>query len=323
MPTKTFTNRENYLNILAATHNNELIGVMEVINEVNPIVEDAPVTQATDMVSHRGARRTALPQPIWVKIGNGWTTGFARQQPFTEGLGTLKLREQINKDLLRIQPDPEGYVTQQERAFQEGFAQEVANTLFYGSSITAPEEFDGLHVRYGSIVADSVYNNGETTGNVTSAWLIQWYPGECALLRPRFDPAVGLTREPMPDQLLAGDDANLAWFKVVEWAWNIGLLVGDGRRVKRVCNINPDWNDAQCLSSSVLIEAMNDFKDKNTPIVMYCPTSVVTTLDIDANLKGNVTWSSDNVWGVPTRYFRGMPVRVCDAILETESVLTS
>jgi len=322
MATKTFTTRENYLNILAATHNNELLPVMEVISEVNPIVFDAPTIEATDMVSHRGSRRTSLPQPVWTKIGNGWTTGFARQQPFTEGIGTLKLREQINKDLLRIQPNPEGYVSQQERAFQEGFAQETANTIFYGSSITAPEEFDGLHVRYGAVAANSVYNNGETAGSVTSAWLVQWKEGECGLLRPRFDPAVGLTREPMPDQLLDGDDSNKAWFKVVEWAWNIGLLIGDTRRVKRICNINPSWSDAQCLDSRVLIEAQNDFTDKATPIIMYCNTAVATQLDIDASLKGNVIWSSDNVWGVPIRMFRGMPVRVCDAITETESVLS-
>lgn len=322
MATKTFTSRENYLNILAATHNNELLPIMEVISEVNPIVFDSPVTEATDMVSHRGSRRTALPAPIWTKIGNGWTTGFARQQPFTEGIGTLKLREQINKDLLRIQPDPEGYVAGQERAFQEGFAQEVANTIFYGSSVTAPEEIDGFHVRRPSIASKSVYNNGETTGSVTSAFLCQWYPGEFGLLRPRFDPAVGLTREPMPDQLLDGDDGNKAWFKVVEWAWNLGLLVGDERRLKRIANINPTWSDAHRLDSRVLIQAQNDFVDKTTPIIMYCNTSVATQLDIDAELKGNVTWSTDNPWGMPIRSFRGMPVRVCDAIIDTESVLS-
>jgi len=330
--------RENMLLAARMTHNNETIGVAEVLNETNDVIQDAIVQRANDITSHVVSRRTALPRPSWVKIGGGWDATVGRLQQAREEIGQLKARYQCPKDVMRLQPNPAQYRATQERAYIEAMGQEFANTLVAGSIAgEAPEEFDGLIRRYpttGSTDARYVLTNGATLGtgaSLTSIWFIQWRPGGAYLIYPRNAEGGGIKKEDKGLVYTLSDDSTNAptleynnkqlWAYITEFAWDVGLCIEDTRSVKRLCNISTNAaTDANTLDEDNIIQVRNNFKTPGT-IYMYCNETIFTQLQILAKDKTNVHYPPNTPFGGPQMYFLDMPVRRLDAIVTTETLV--
>ena len=342
MAERELTSRENLLTAAKMTHKNEIIDVAEVLNETNDVIQDAVVQRANDITSHVVARRTAQPAPTWNKVGNGWNATSGRIQQARETIGMLKARYQCPQDVMRLQPNPAKFRSQQERAYIEGMGQEFANTLFgnwSAGTLTAapPEEFDSLSARYASLSTDDasyVANNGNTTGNDnTSIWFVQWGPGKVYLIYPRNAAGGGIKKEDKNLQLVAGDNSvastsatqpnptNQLWAYITEFSWDVGLCIEDTRSVKRLCNIDSVSTEDNTLDEDRIIEVRNNFKTPGT-IYMYCNETVFTQLQILAKDKSNVHWTENNPFGKPQMYFLDMPVRRCDAITNVEATIS-
>lgn len=335
-----FDDRENLLLAAKMTHNQEIIDVAEVLNEVNDPIMDFIVQRANDITSHVISRRTALPGSEWVKVGNGWdsTTGLLNQ--VREHMGQLKARYLCPKDVMRLQPNQDKYRTQQERAYIESMGQELVNTLF-GNYTTGdldpttdpPEEFAGLQRRYGTLSTGSSYvvSNGHTTDDDTntSIWFIQHGPGKVYLTHPRNTEGGGLKQEDMGLVYTLGDNASASasqknkqlWAYITEFSWDVGLAIEDMRSVKRLCNIDPDHTATNTLNEDYIIQIRNNFKGSEVPY-MYCNETTFTQLQILAKDKTNVHWTENNPFGKPQLYFLDMPIRRCDGISNAEPVLT-
>ncbi len=333
--------RENMALAAKMTHNQEIIDVAEVLNEVNDVVQDATVQRANDITSHVVSRRTQLPTVQWVKVGNGWnaTTGLLNQ--VREQMGSLKARYLCPQDVMRLQPNPAKYRMQQERAYIESMAQELANTLFGNVSagslspaVEPPEEFAGFQYRYNTISsADTSYvvDNGDSgQTNDTSIWFVQWGAGKVYLIHPRNTDGGGLKKEDKGLTYTLGDNAsgtaaqrnNQLWAYITEFAWDVGLCIEDTRSVKRLANIDSVAGETNTLDEDKIIQIRNNFKSNDT-IYMYTNETVATQLQILAKDKGNVHWGPDSPFGKPQLYFLDMPIRRCDAITNVEGSLTT
>lgn len=330
--------RENMLLAARMSHNNEIIDVAEVLNETNEVIADAIVQQANDITSHVVSRRTRLPAPSWVKIGNGWDATAGLLQQAREGIGQMKARFQAPQDVMRLQPNPAKYRMQQERAYVEAMGQEFANTLVSGSATgEPPEEFDGLKARYKTLATtDSAYvaNNGASLGggtSLTSIWFIQWAPGRVYLIYPRNAEGGGIKKEDKGLVYTLADNSSATptyvpnnkqlWAFITEFSWDVGLCVEDTRTVKRLGNISTvAATDSNTLDEDKIIEVRNNFKGQGT-IYMYCNEKIFTQLQILAKDKTNVHWPPDSPFGKPQMYFLDMPVRRLDAIAVNEALL--
>ncbi len=334
---EAMTDRENLYLAAKMTHNQQIIDVAEVLNEVNDVVQDAIVQRANDITSHVVSRRTRLPGVNWVKVGNGWdaTTGLLNQ--VREQMGMLKARYLCPQDVMRIQPNPAKYRMQQERAYLESMAQELANTLFGNSpsgalspTVVPPEEFAGFQYRIQVISSDPTkycVTNGNAAGQTdcTSIWFVQWAPGKVYLIHPRNTDGGGLKKEDKGLTYTLGDNAATSaaqrnkqlWAYITEFAWDVGLCVEDARCVKRLANIDSVSTETYTLNEDYIIQIRNNFKSNDT-IYMYCNETVFTQLQILAKDKTNVHWGPDSPFGRPQLYFLDMPIRRCDAITNTE-----
>ena len=336
--------RENMLLAAKMTHNNEIIDVAEVLNETNDIIADAVVQRGNDITSHVVSRRTALPAVSWVKVGNGWnaTTGLLNQ--VREEMGMLKARYTCPEDVMRLQPNPAKYRTQQERAYIESMGQELANTLVGNAAAGAlspttrpPEEFAGFQYRYnalGSTASNYVISNGKTVDDniATSMWFIQWGAGKVYLIHPRNTDGGGLKKKDEGRVFTSGDNSvastsasspnptNSLWAYITEFSWDVGLCVEDTRCVKRLCNIDATSSGTYTLDEDKIIQIRNNFKGSDT-IYAYCNETVYTQLQILAKDKTNVHWTENNPFGKPQMYFLDMPIRRCDAITDVEPIL--
>ncbi len=339
MANNVITDRENMLLAARMTNNNEIIRVAEVLNETNDVIQDAIVQKSTDITTHVLSRRTALPTVQWVKIGNGWnaTTGLVNQ--IREEMGMLKARFLAPQDMMDIQPNPDKYRSNQERAYIESMGQELSNTLFGNVAsgalspvVNPPEEFAGFQYRYNDLSTGASYviSNGNTAGSDnTSIWFIQWSPTKVYLISPRNMEAGGLKKEDKGLVYTLGDNAsssaaqrnNQLWAYITEFSWNVGLAIEDQRAVKRLCNIDSVSTEDNTLDEDKIIQIRNNFKGNET-IFMYCNETVFTQLQILAKDKTNVRWTGDDPFGKPQFNFLDMPVRRCDAITNVEGILT-
>jgi hypothetical protein len=340
MAERELTARENLMLAAKMSHNNEIIDVAEVLNETNDIIADAVVQQANDITSHVISRRTALPAPSWVKIGNGWNASVGRLQQAREGIGQLKARFQAPQDVMRIQPNPAKYRSQQERAYIEAMGQEFANTLVAGSTTGGPpEEFDGFMARYNTLgTTETAYvaNNGASLGggsSLTSIWFVQWRPGATYLIYPRNATGGGIKKEDKGLVYTLADNSsntptveynnNQLWAFITEFSWDVGLCVEDTRTVKRLANISTNSStDSNTLDEDKIIETRNNFKHTAGTIYMYCNETIFTQLQILAKDKQNVTYPPDMAFGKPQMFFLDMPVRRLDAIPNTEALVS-
>ncbi len=330
---KELTNRENLLLAARMTHNNEIINVAEVLNETNDVITDAHVQRANDITSHVVSRRTALPTASWNKVGEGWSATVGRLQQPRETIGMMKARYSCPQDVMKLQPNPSKYRSQQERAYIEAMGQEFANTLmgnWSSGTLTAnpPEEFDSLSTRYSSLATTQsayVANNGNSSGSDnTSIWFIQWGPGKAYLIYPRNSNQAGLTKEDKGLQYTHTSTSSTTaynWCYITEFSWDVGLCIEDTRTVKRLANIDSVSTESNTLDEDKIIETRNNFKTPGT-IYMYCNETVFTQLQILAKDKTNVHWTENNPFGKPIMYFLDMPVRRCDAITNVEGVLS-
>jgi hypothetical protein len=323
----------NYSSVMAYySKDMTLLRQINALTEVNDMLADAPVREATDIDSDMVARVTALATPYWHKLGEGLTASMGHIQQATEGIAMLRNQWRGNREIVDRQPNPPGYMERQEQLILEGMNQEIANTLVYGNAGTAPEEFTGIDPRYDAITAGSVFNNGATSGDngsLTSAWLIQWNIDDCTMIFPRGS-AGGLRRIPKGVLTLSTEtDATgsveatkaLAEFYCTNFEWDTGLCIQDTRRVKRVANIHKTRGNANEINVDVLIEAFNAFKTSGT-VYLYVPTEVKTQLQVQAKDKGNVYYPPDTPFGKPVAHILDMPIRQSDAILTTENALS-
>lgn len=332
--------RENMLTAARMTHNQEIIDVAEVLNETNDLIQDAVVQRANDITSHVVSRRTALPVPSWVKIGEGWNATSGTINQVREQIAQLKARYQCPDDVMRLQPNPAKFRMQQERPHIEAMGQEFANTMVAGS-VTAepPEEFDGLLARYNTLsTSRSLYvaNNGATAGtgaSLTSIWFIQWRPGGVYLVYPRNTTGGGIKKEDMGKVYTLSDSSTNTpsfepnnkqlWAWITEFSWDIGLAIEDTRTVKRLANISTNsTTDAATLDEDKIIETRYNYRTPGT-IYMYVNETIFVQLMILAKDKVNVFWDTNNPFGKPQLMFHDMPVRRLDAIDTTETIVTT
>jgi hypothetical protein len=211
------------------------------------------------------------------------------------------------------------------KAFLEAMNQEFVQTLFYGNSNTAPEEFTGLAARYASLSAQSGQNiiNGAGAGSDNSSiWLICWSPETVHGIYPKGSQA-GLTHEDMDLETVEAT-AGIAGSRLLayreRWQWKSGLALRDWRYAVRAANI--DISNLVAKSSAadipdIMIRMYHRIPNPQLGrCAYYMSRTVFEMFDIqrrDDVVSGGMLYAEVDGRLIPT--FRGYPIRICDQLL--------
>jgi hypothetical protein len=210
---------------------------------------------------------------------------------------------------------------------------EMAATLFYGNTSTAPEEFLGLAPRYSSLSAANAQNiiSGAGGGSDNSSvWLIVWGDQTCHMIFPKGSKA-GLIHEDLGLETVESTagigNARLRAYRD-HFQWKCGLALRDWRYAVRIPNI--DISNLVAKSSAAdLIELMIKAIHRVPNVRMgkaafYMNRTCLQMLDIQRrdDIITGAGLRYDNVDGVLVPSFRGIPIRVCDALVENEAVVS-
>jgi hypothetical protein len=319
--------------------------ISEMLSQANDVWDDMPVLEANEIGGHEFVFRTSIPAGAWRQYNMGVPYSKATTAKSRVGLGSLEDYSQVDRMLAEDSGDIDQFRENEDVAFLEGMSQTMAQTLFYGNTTVTPAEFMGLAPFYNTIAnaqnGANVLSGGGTASANTSLWLICWGERTIFGLYPRGSKA-GLTMEDKADTTPGFDnfgnrfEAYTSWFR-----HQLGLCPQDWRYGVRVANIDttanglagPNALDIFATMAQVMFlpphlgkgtsgitktDAVNDPSPGIRP-VFYCNRTTRHWMDVQGMRDRNVLLHLTDYAGMPCDVFRGIPIKIVDQILNSES----
>lgn len=311
--------------------------IIELLKETNEILNDAIAVECNQGVLHRTTVRTGLPSATWGRLYQGIPQTKSTTAQVDDTTGFAEMLSSVDKRLLDLSGSPDAVRLSEATAHIEGMNQEIASKIFYGNTATDPEEFMGLAPRFNDLGApngNQIVDAGGSGTDNTSVWFVTWGDMAAHLLYPQGSNA-GVSREDKGEQRVLDASSNPYYVLEELFRWHIGLSVRDWRKVARIANI--DVSDLVGGSVDILKYFRQAFwrvQKHRLPgenMVIYCNADVMEALDAQitptvststTTSSGNVRLTPDQATGKEILSYRGIPIRQCDAILNTEAEVT-
>lgn len=305
--------------------------VVNLLSQKNPILQDMHYEPGNLPTGHRTTILTGLPDVYWRLINQGTPPSKSTRAQVDETTAMLESWINIDEELVNLAGNKQAFRLQESQAHYEALAQEMASTLFYGNSATAQEEFTGLAPRYSSLSAgnaQNIVNGGGSGSDNTSIWLIKWGQGVHGIV-PQGSTA-GVKHEDLGVQtvtMTAGIAGSLMRAYQDHFIWKNGLVVRDWRDAVRIANIDVSNLVAQSSAAvlkTLMTKAIYRLVNGKEGAVFYMNRTVAEFLDIQTTdqLSTGGGLTTKNVQGEEVLHFRGVPIRVTDALLETEATVS-
>jgi hypothetical protein len=247
----------------------------------------------------------------------------------------LEAYAEIDKALADLNGNTAAFRASEDRAFIEAMNQKFSQTLFYGNEGTEPEAFTGFAPRFntksGATNGENVLmGDGSASGNdQTSIWLVVWGPNTVHGIYPKGSIG-GLHMEDKGQVTVESIDnagGRMEAYRT-HYRWDGGLVVRDWRYVVRIANVDTSALTKNASAGTDLIDLMTQSLEMVPSLAMgrpvfYCNRTVKSFLRRQiANKVAASTLTSEMVAGKHVTMFDGIPVRRCDQILSTESVIS-
>lgn len=322
--------------------------IAEMLSQSNDYADDMPWVQANEHTGHEFVFRTSIPAGAWRSYNMGVPYSKSTTAKARVGVGMLEDYSQVDRALAEHSGDMEKFRLSEDNAFLEGMSQTIAQTTWYGNTAVTPNEFMGLAPFYNTLNtataqnAANVINGGGVGNSNTSLWLIGWSPETIFGVYPRGSKA-GLDMEDKGDVTPGFDslgnrfEAYTSWFRQ-----QAGLCPKDWRYGARICNIDvtnaglagPNALDifatmAEALllfpkltrSTSGVTKTDSPMDDVTPRPIWYCNRTTRHWMDVQAMRDRNVLLRIEDYAGMPVDGYRGIPVKIVDQIVNTESTV--
>lgn len=305
--------------------------IAEMLSQDNEVLDDMQWIEGNLPTGHRTTVRTGLPTVAWRKLNKGVPDSKSTTAQIDEACGMLEAYGQVDKDLAELNGNTAAFRLSENRAFVEAMKQEMASTLFYGDTGTAPEKFLGLGPRFSSLSgaenSQNIINAGGTGTDNTSIWLVGWSENTVHGIVPKGSQG-GLIHEDLGLDIVRDADGNKYRAYIDHYQWKCGIALRDWRYVVRIANIDVSDLTKNASAGADLIDLMTraleriQSLDGVTP-VFYCNRTIRSFLRRQTvNKVASSTLAYDTVAGKPALRFAEVPVRRVDAILDNEVALT-
>lgn len=324
-------------------------GIAELLAQQNELLLDMTWKEGNLPTGHRLTMRTGLPTGTWRKFNQGVASTKSTTVQVDEACGMYEQKGAIDKDLAMLNGQTAEFRLSENVAHIEAMNIDMATALFYSDN-TTPEKFIGLSPRYSAKSAGNGQNillaGGASTDN-TSIWLIGW--GEPGLygIYPKGSKA-GLQHAAIQDGTGDGcieyDDGTStgATFRafVDRYQWKCGLAVKNWQYAVRIANVKIadllSLGSTQATTAATeVIKLMSRAIDRlpnlnGVKAAFYMNRTVFSALKLQALAKSSAALSIEDAllqfgdMTVKTKQlnFLGIPIRKCDALVNTEAVVS-
>ncbi len=315
---------------------NKISGIIELMNRTNTINEDMHLVQGNLLTGHKSTIRTGLPTATWRLLNYGVQPSKSITSQITDTCGMLEAYAEVDKALADLNGNEAAWRLSEDAPHIESMNQTMATTIFYGNQNTNPERFTGLMPRYPQYGAElstiTAYNcidvHAAASGATqTSIWLIVWGPNTVHGIYPKGSESGGVNHQNLGEVTLMDTQSPAGRFQGyrTHYKWDLGFTVRDWRYAVRCANVDT------ALLSSTAVDLFTGMTRAYYRIpsfgmgkaVFYCNNLILQYLQIQAAVKNNLALKYEEVGGKPVTSYMGIPIKRCDAILNTEAeVLT-
>jgi hypothetical protein len=333
----------NLIDMFRAGGDQATAEVAEVLNRLSPVVRNAFTVEANSGTIHKHSIRTGLPAVTWGRLYQGIPQSKSGRATVTDTTGFVEGLSTVDTRLLDISQNPAALRLQEGEAFMEALVQEAETGFFYHDSVTTPEKFKGLFARYNALggggAGNQIVDAGGTGSDNTSIAVVTWSEKATHLIHPKGTKA-GIDRQDKGEQRVTDTNGNAYYVKEELFRWHLGVGVRDWRYNARVANI--DVSDM--LAGSVdlykwLRKALyklqgvyatnmrspggqlNENASTEGRTVIYMNRTVLEALDALGTNSGNgaLMLKPMELEGRMVQSYRGIPIEVTDALLNTET----
>jgi hypothetical protein len=310
-----------------------IAAVAELLSQTNEMLTDMPWKEGNLQTGMRTTIRTGLPTVAWRLLNEGVQPSKSTSAQIDEACGKLEAWSEVDKALADLSGNTSAFRLSEATAFIEAMNQEFSSTFFYGNSSVDPEEFTGMSIRYSDPTAtngSNVLDAGSSDSDNTSIWLIAWGDQTIHGIYPKGSKA-GLQHHDHGEETLetAGASAGGKRLRVYrdQFVWDCGIALRDWRYSVRIGSIdvsNLTGESSAADLTKYMIKAL--YRLPNFKVgrpVFYMNRTVGQMLDIQRynNVSAGGGLSYEVVDGKQQMSFRGFPIRICDALVNTESAV--
>lgn len=303
--------------------------IIEMMNETNCIMQDVNVMECNDGSNHITTIRTGLPTAEFRRLYGFVAPSKSTTAQVKDPTGMLEAFSVVDKDLVDKAPNPKLFRLSESTPFIEAMNQAMQTEFFYGNTKTRPEGFDGLAVRYGTLSTDkknigfNVIDAGGTGSDNTSIWFVTHGDQHVSMTYPQGSKA-GMQHT--DDGVQTETNQQGAKRKVYQdhYKMDAGVTLKDWRSTARICNI--DVSDLEVAANAAnLLDLMRKAYYKvrrykaGGKTVIYCNTNALMNFEKQVEAKDNIHFNWGEYLGEKTLHYKGIPIRECDQILDTEA----
>ncbi len=318
--------------------NGSISTVAEILQEYHEILDDIPWLEGNLPTGHQMNIRSSKPTPTYRLLNAGVVPLKSTTGQLVEGCAIMEARSHIDKNVAELNGNTAAFRMSEDAAFITAMGDTLADALIYGDTSVDPEQFNGLASRYystsGETTSANVIDCGGSDADNTSIWLVGWGPNKVYGIYPKGTKA-GLQHEDLGIQEVITSTTTGATMRAyVSWfQWLCGIAIQDWRYVVRLANIDVSGlatSEDTSDTSPNLIKFMSRALSYLPPgggyrPVFYMSRDTRAMLDTKLFAKDNLYLTSKDVHTtsgidrINQLYFRGVPCRRMDAILETEA----
>lgn len=321
--------------------------VIELLRPNNPVLDDAIATPCNMDAVHRHTIRTGYPTASWGRLYKGVKASKSTMQQVEDTTGFLEARSEIDTRLLKLAPDPAKARLVDSSPYLETMNIEMATGMFYHDTATTPEKFKGLSARFSAYnsnqpdplkpnIANQVVHGGGAGSDNTSIWFVTWADHATSLLYPKGTKA-GISIADKGEEAVKDANGDTYYAKVTMFEWHIGMFVKDYRYSARIANIDVSDMMAGTVDLWALLRKayyrlymVYGVGAIGGKTAIYLNRQVLEVLDAQSSDRALVAANPNNtglkqetVEGKVITTYRGIPIRMTDAILNTEALVPS
>lgn len=310
--------------------------VIDMLAAFNPILEDAPAFECNKGTYHETTVRTGLPSVTWGQLYSGIPATKGTRQTVKDTTGFVESAAEVDCRLVddyEKAADKASIRMEEAEGHLEAMAQEGATALFYHNPATDPRKPMGLAPRFNDLVnaenKTQIIDGAGTGADNTSIWIVTWDKSACHIIYPKGTQA-GVKRTDCGKIPVTDASGNRYMAYREEFRWNFGLTVRNWQYVARVCNIDVSDLTIDASSGAKIIDLLTKayYRHKGRRVAkgktcIYMNSTVIEFLDQQArNQSGRNLFLAFSEYGPNAKeilHFRGLAIRECDAILNTEA----
>ncbi len=306
--------------------------IIDLFVKCNPMLEDAVTVECNDGTNHKTTVRNGLPEPEFRKFYQGVPCTKGDYTPVTDATAMLEDFSKVDKKLADLNGNTNQFRLNEADAHIQGMNNKVQENIIYGNKGKNAAAFDGLATRYSKISTEKdtlgyqVVDAGGTGTSNTSIWFVGWGEKGVHLIYPKGSKA-GLEHKNIGEEAAYDDNGNEYRVYKDHFSWDLGMCLRNYKTCCRIANIDVEklgTDDAVDILEKMIIayhRVKKHAKLSGSKLVIYVNETIETYLHLQAMNKNNVRLRLDEVAGEPVVKFLGIPIKCCDAILDTEDTV--